>query len=201
MRPEIGILVCVAAVVSSGLTGCVLGVPGVHDLKVEAVDLIDADFRGARSRPRIQITFSSRRNLFQYQQNYGWIVLGEFYPCEDGKPKEPPLAASGVFWRNLEVDGDNRRDYAQILEELKKPGGQFYRSVLRIRNGDPNISYTTGKPTWTVYDLQKDPQDVCYQMSGGSLWGYFHSNIAVIPKEAIAMAFERAREEAVRSAR
>lgn len=196
MKAEFRVLACAAAIVCSGLSGCVLGVPGVHDVNVVAVDVVnDPTYHPPRER-LIKVTFSSRRNLFQYQQNYWWLVGGEFHRCENGSPKGHKLSSFGPDWRNLDVSTASADDYARILHELRKEETHLYDAYLRIRN-DRIKDPLTSNPEIALYDLEKDPQDVCYQVLGGGLWGHFRSNIAPIPKEAIVSAFERARERAV----
>jgi len=193
MKAEFRVLACIAAIVSSGLTGCVLGVPGVHDVNVVNVEVVNDPFTAPPPERVIKVTFSSRRNLFQYHQNYWWHVFSEFYRCENGSLKGPPLLSFGPDWRNLDVSTASADDYARILDELRKEETHLYDTYLRIRND--RIS-SSPKNEMALYDLEKDPHDVCYQLLGGGLWGHFRSNIAPIPKEAITSAFERAHERA-----
>jgi hypothetical protein len=189
---------CVAAIVCAGLAGCVLGVPGVHDVNVVAVEVVDDPLYHPPRDRVLKVTFSTRRNLFQYNQDYGWLVFSTISGCESGSLKEPELVAGGTFWRNLDVDltgKDEKDEYARIKDELKRSETHLYHTFLNIRNED--IVIKGGKPTAFPYDLEKDPQDVCYQLSGGQLWGHFRSNVAPIPKEMIASAFQRARERPI----
>ena len=204
MKAEFRVLACVAAIVCSGLSGCILWVPGVRDVNVVSVDVIKIsdEFPWVTlpyDRLQIKVTFSTRRNLFQYVEDYSWLPIGLFYECDNGKVKETPLGPGGApFWRGLKT-WDRVPYYPQILGEMKKSETQIYYTFLDIRTRDIQINHATGKPLYALYDLEKYPLDVCYQLSGsgfGEVWGNFHSNIAPIPKEAVVAAFERAREQA-----
>jgi hypothetical protein len=186
-------LASIAAAVCAGLNGCVLGVPGVHDINIVAVEVVNDDITVRRPGRVIKVTFSSRRNLFQYSHDYNWLLSGRFYFCDNRRLKEPSFDASAVFWNGLDVESDRRNDYHKIVESLQKSATQFYQTALRIRYPRRSDDIRPDTPMSAVYDLERDPQDVCYRLSGGSLWGHFHSNIALIPKETIMLAFERAR--------
>lgn len=206
MKAQLRVLACVAAIVCSGLTGCEVGVPDVHDLNVVAVDVVkfsDA-FPGTTSPGDpdrlVKVTFSTRSIAYRYAPVF-WYPSGAFYECDKGMVKGFPLnpAPGGMLHEHYgiwDVHGDFR-----TVEETKGVTQPYY-TFLKIRNESMEIHRAAGTYWLAGYDLEKYPLDLCYQLHLAAYGrdgprpdlGYFHSNIAPIPKEAIAAAFERARE-------
>lgn len=142
----------------------------------------------------IQVTFSSNHDLLDFARSNDITSYMAFY-CRDWAAYEKgeeaqknsktgysgpvvPMMNGSMFM----YDGNIPLDKYELKEEKTSGIYQLYLDVRRTENKN------SASPS--AYDLQKNPDDVCFQMGGGVMWvgGGTPSNIVTIPKEAIAAA-------------
>lgn len=167
--------------------------------RAELVDWRDRDElpepeRGKKFvRPLLKVDFVSSTNLAQFlidrgahgsfkawfcDMRLGWTLVGLPTVGKD------TLGLSGVFWRGEDVTLPF--EIAVRIAATPKPITYYaFLDVVR-RPTLPSI------PPRQSYDLQQEPRDICFVVSGGNMAGLgYQSNIVVLPKEAIEAALRK----------
>ena len=114
-------------------------------------------------------------------------LLGEVAPFVAGEWAGWPLG-NGV--RNLPVRGEDGHYVVEGLLEVREDRQDV--QLVRSSRIDRRQEY------YDTFDLEREPRDVCLYAVGANyvrriLGGFpYRSNVAVIPKEEIAVAFRRA---------
>lgn len=109
-------------------------------------------FHASTDWPRIRISFSSNRMLFEPGENSGW-ANGEVYFCgrddiqSDWKNREP------ILWRGRVIMGDVAREIGEALGVDREP--QTYEFILR---------YTNWESTPSGLMLQPLSDDLCFSV-------------------------------------
>ena len=201
MRPHSRLPLLLALLIVPLLAGCVAyNTP--DDLafsRAELVDWQDRDElpepeRGEKfARPLLKVDFVSSTNLAQFLMDRGAHGSFTAWFCDTrlgwtlvGLPTvgKDPLGLSGVFWRGEDVTVPF--EIAGRIAATPKPIN-YYAFLDVVRR--PRLP---SSPPRQPYDLQQNPRDICFVVSGGNMAGLgYQSNIVVIPKEAIEAALRK----------
>lgn len=122
-------------------------------------------------------------------------LLGEIGSV--GEAAQPPAALMNVglnlFFHELPVisNDQNLARYNALPEQWRKQRPFVYQMYFDIKR-EPYKGYLPANiPPPPIYDLQQQPEDICFQIRGGAhMLGVpgKGSNVLVIPKDAIATA-------------
>lgn len=189
------------------------------DLRFEAARAIlskeanvDVQRYNHKSVPVLEVSFSSGSDLFEFandNDNIGYSALA----CSDWQKNEeynkrisetgssvkagPYVAlmnnvAYDVYYGDIPVknDAEAMRRYNALPEVEKSKRPLMYQIYLDVRREPYTGHLAANVQSPPTYDLQKNPEDVCFHIGGGRMWigGATPSNIVTIPKEAIATA-------------
>jgi hypothetical protein len=186
------------------LAACSLLSPSApSDLKFISVDTVDtttlpaweqADISKVHYNPLprkvLEVRFSSNSNLVEDGKNWNntniltvacrdWKDRYKFIQGPSGGqiPAGPiGMETSTVYWNNIDVF-DNFR--SETLEGAKPFIYHYYIDIHKKSTYRPEASY----------DLNVNPQDVCFQITSAEMFRPgAHTNVIVIPKDAIAAA-------------
>lgn len=137
----------------------------------------DQAFKNAKmQKPLLKIEFVSKVNLYKYVRKNGYTLLAESYFCR--RPKASVLLSwPSVYWKGLNVSIPLNYD----IQESEMLTYYFFL----------NMAYNyTGPSSYEHYDLRANPEDVCFQLRGGSIGIGYKSNIAVISQKDIVEALK-----------
>jgi len=159
--------------------GCIARVP--DDVSFVSLELVkkgeadDADL--------LKVEFTSSMDLARFATENSYVLGVNAYFCD--RPDELVLMAHPfIYWRGWRL-GLERTALLQGAQDLPIT----YHVFLDLE-GRQMKSYDQGNP-YRAFDLANNPQDVCFQLAGGSVTGFgfgYRSNKAVIPKATIEAA-------------
>jgi len=130
-------------------------------------------------KPLLKIEFSSKENLYEFIKGKSYTLSVDPYFCN--RPESiVSLGGPYVYWRGLNVSIFTLNYVIQ-----QKEGEAFtYYAFL-------NVVYDfTGTTSYERFDLRTNPEDICFQLKGGSMGFGFESNTVVILKAEIVKALK-----------
>lgn len=129
-----------------------------------------------QNKPLLKIEFTSKENLHEYTRSKHYPLSIVPYFCK--RPGSTvSLGGPLVFWRGLEIGGP--LNYA--IQQKKGESLTYYAFL--------NVVYDfAGPSSYEHFDLRTNPEDVCFQLRGGSTGFGFESNVVEIPNAEIVKA-------------
>jgi hypothetical protein len=195
--PPLVLMCCLVTAACAGLY-----VPGVSDIRllgIEAANLKSEPaivWHGSSARwdeTLIKVTFTTKTDLMRFADDHGLTIGNDAAICPLGSGTEI-WGFPDLFFGDLEMDSagilaEQADRYRELAKQVPLGGDftyHFYLPVRRIGYVN-NIRY--GKPPYAPYDLTTEPRDICFQVSGGNMYGHgFVSNTVVITKAEITAA-------------
>jgi len=176
-------------------TGCSLIVKqGPSDLRFVQVSLVNdggtTGGQGAQRRPKVLVvTLASERDLSADFEKTGAYPRVDARTCSAGSPSVRILAQFPHFG---ELDP---YEYAPAVRQADDAARAATSKVIYFYHVSFDAKFDRAFDEFTVYDLRKDPQDVCITIGGNPYLGIgvgVSTNKVVVPRDAIAAALKAA---------
>ena len=140
----------------------------------------DQSFKNSKQKkPILKIEFSSKENLYEFikDKNYTLSIVPYFCNRPDSTVH---LGWPYVYWRGLNISA------FPLNYAIQQKNGEALTYYAFL-----NVVYDfTGTTSYESFDLRTDPEDVCFQLKGGSMGFGFKSNTVVLPKAEIVKALK-----------
>lgn len=129
--------------------------------------------RVIKNKDVLEVTFDSDVNLMKDYVSLGYTMLADAFYC-NGLSRRPALDYGSVFMQRVDLSD------TVVVSELMSPYAKKYQYQIYLRvRGDG-------------FDLEKQPQDVCFVINGGRMWrDAYESNTVVVPQLSIEKAIHK----------
>lgn len=137
-------------------------------------------FKNAKQqKPLLKVEFSSKENLYEFIKGKSYTLSIVPYFCN--RPESTVrLGWPYVYWRGLNISAFPLN---YVIQQKEGDIIAYYAFL--------NVVYDfTGTTSYERFDLRTNPEDVCFQLKGGSMGFGFESNTVVIPKAEIVKALK-----------
>jgi hypothetical protein len=190
MARHIFVIACVLA----QLTACAL-FEGADfaDLKFISIQVVDQngppDRRGAdeqliRGRPYLAIRVSTEQDLGEYAKQHEFNITNSVAACKGNQLDQK------IELQNDPYVYDSYGKVDAFRSTPPKAAGERQGRSTYVIYAAVQATPLAGRDVF-LYDLQKNPQDICFQLQGGNMsGGTFVSNVVSIPKVALIEALE-----------
>ncbi|MGK9235631.1 hypothetical protein KXS07_03980 [Inquilinus limosus] len=125
-------------------------------------------------RPLLKVYFRTAMDLSRFATENSFNVMNTTFFCD--RPETSPYMSFPSIYQNGARVGD-----AKIFGQ--PVNGSFGEYYIFIDISRPRV--VPSKPPQNGYDLRNENGDVCFQLSGGSGFRGFRSNVVAIPRRAI----------------
>jgi hypothetical protein len=188
------------------LTGCVLFVPGVDDLRfvdvqpvqVSALDLHDTWGPLMPKPPPTyfigKIEVASKADIHEIGAKSELNVWHKLTVCKTGASVTGWW--TGVYYKGVDINYNSTTEAIQTLyrerESAHRDGEPFIYEVYFFARSTLNQPKGIGEPDmYEPYDFAREPLELCLTIGGGNEGGgYFVSNTVVVPSVEIGRAFK-----------
>ena len=162
------------------------------DITVVSVDIVDSKKRpeskspGVVSRLQAMVKFTTKVNLKEEWRRYGYVMSNHAFLCNNG-----------VLYESKELINDpyvyDDKSYIEDSDYKPPETESRHKYEYKIYVALRTLSSREVTQVGFQYNLQTEPQNFCFSITGLNSFIRFTSNTVVIPKEQLIGALSRAR--------